>query len=114
LSPSSGALLDHLVHPLADRIGRGDDELVAVLQHGGRGGQLGLAVADSHAARAPDATSSSDSRRPTQTSVTVTRMSSTCPVGSRHSSLTLTESSSRSSRFTVHGTVATLGMPMRS
>ena len=46
--------------------------------------------------------------------VTVTRISSTWPVGSRHSSLTFTESSSRSSRFTVHGTVATLGMPMRS
>jgi hypothetical protein len=73
VSPSRGALLDDLVHPLGDRVGRGD--------HG---------------------------------SVTVTRMSSTCPVGSRHSSLTLTESSSRSSRFTVHGTVATLGMPIRS
>ena len=68
----------------------------------------------SQAARAPDADSSSASFRPTQPSVTVIRISSTLPVGSRHSSLTLTDSSSRSSRFTVHGTVATLGMPMRS
>ena len=68
----------------------------------------------SHAARAPEAVSSSASLRPTQPSVTVTRMSRTLPVGSRHSSLTLTDSSSRSSRFTVQGTVATLGMPMRS
>ena len=60
------------------------------------------------------AVSSSASFLPTQRSVTVIRMSRTVPVGSRHSSLTLTESSSRSSRFTVHGTVATLGMPMRS
>ena len=68
----------------------------------------------SQAARAPDAASSSASFRPTQPSVTVTRISTTFPVGSRHSSLTLTESSSRSSRFTVQGTVATLGMPIRS
>ena len=46
--------------------------------------------------------------------VTVRRISETLPVGSRHSSLTLTDSSSRMSRFTVHGTVATLGMPIRS
>jgi hypothetical protein len=51
---------------------------------------------------------------PTHGSVTVMRMSSTFPVGSRHSSLTLTDRSSRSRRFTVQGTVATLGMPIRS
>ena len=68
----------------------------------------------SQAARAPEADSSSASFLPIQPSVTVIRMSSTLPVGSRQSSLTFTDSSSRSSRFTVHGTVATLGMPMRS
>ena len=68
----------------------------------------------SHAARAPVADSSSASLRPIQPSVTVMRISRTLPVGSRHSSLTFTDSSSRSSRFTVHGTVATLGIPMRS
>ena len=68
----------------------------------------------SQAARAPEALSSSASFLPTQPSVTVMRISRTLPVGSRHSSLTLTDSSSRSRRFTVQGTVATLGMPMRS
>ena len=68
----------------------------------------------SQAARQPEAASSSASGRPTQPSVTVTRISSTLPVGSRHSSLTFTDSNSRSSRFTVQGTVATLGMPIRS
>ena len=67
-----------------------------------------------NATRASVAASSARTFWPIQPSCSGTCTSDTAPDGSRQSSTCLSPSSTDRNRFTVHGTVATVGMPSRS